>query len=107
MNAEEIFLAAAERQTPDERAAYLDAACAQDPALRAQVEELLRALDGAGSFLEQPVFDPAPTLDAAPPGNEQPARVIGPYQLLRRIGEGGMGTVYLAQQTEPVRRLVA
>src|SRR5947209_5431571 len=106
MKAEEILQAAVEKKTPAERAAYLDGACGADAALRALVEGLLKAHEGAGSFLEQPLFETTPTVDP-PPNGEKPGAVIGPYKLLQQIGEGGMGTVFMAEQTQPVRRKVA
>ena len=92
MNAEEILLAAVEKQTPAERAAYLNRACGSDAALRALVEGLLRSHEAAGSFLEQPLFEPSPTRDQVP-HSEKPSTVIGPYKLLQQIGElaGGIG----------------
>src|SRR5262245_51413575 len=98
MKAEDILLEAVEKKTPAERTAYLDAACGQDAALRALVEGLLKSHEQAGSFLEQPLFEAAPTVNQ-PRNPETPGTVIGPFQLLQQIGEGGMGTVYLAEQT--------
>src|SRR6185503_281066 len=106
MNAEEILLAAVEKRTPAERAAYLDGACGSDAVLRAQVEGLLKSHEQAGSFLEQPLFDAAPTIDQRP-NSQMAGTVIGPYKLLQQIGEGGMGTVYMAEQTQPIQRKVA
>jgi tetratricopeptide (TPR) repeat protein len=99
-----IFLQAVEIAAPDERRAYLDAACGAGP-LRAQVERLLEADDRAGSFLDGSATDLVPC--AEEPAREAPGALIGPYKLLQQIGEGGMGTVWLAEQTEPVRRKVA
>ncbi len=106
MTADEILVAALEKRTPVERAAYLDGACGVDGELRALVENLLRSHEEAGSFLEQPLFEPAQTIDQ-PRQAETPGTVIGPYKLLQQIGEGGMGTVFMAEQTEPVKRKVA
>src|SRR5438552_11612469 len=106
MKAEEIFLAAVEKKACGERAAYVERACGADAALRAQVAALLQSHAQAGSFLEQPLFESPPTSDT-PALAEGPGTRIGPYKLLQEIGAGGMGTVYMAEQQEPVRRLVA
>jgi serine/threonine protein kinase/tetratricopeptide (TPR) repeat protein len=103
---EELFSAALERETPAERAAFLAGACDAEPALRASVEELLRAHDQAGSFLDTPAVDPNATL-ASSPTSESPGTKIGRYKILQGIGEGGFGSVYMAEQEEPVRRKVA
>src|SRR6516162_6147103 len=96
MNEEEIFHEALARSLPEERAAYLDRACAGNPALRASVEALLRANVGASGFLDQPAPAPAaPTTDARSV-RECPGTVIGPYKLLEQIGEGGFGVVFMA-----------
>src|SRR5262245_20154885 len=98
---EAIFFAALDKGSPQERADYVDAACANDPELRRRVEKMLAAQARAGTFLETPAHRPAPTAEE-PPG-ETAGAVIGPYKLLEQIGEGGMGTVWMAQQTEPVK----
>jgi WD40 repeat protein/serine/threonine protein kinase len=99
---------ALEHSSPEERAAFLDKTCAGDAGRRARVEELLRAHQAAGNFLQGNRSPAAPvaTVDERPLP-EGPGTVIGPYKLLEPIGEGGMGTVWMAQQTEPVKRLVA
>src|SRR5262245_28767155 len=112
MTERDIFIAALQEDDPAERQAYLDEACARQPELRRQVEHLLRLHEGAGSFLDQPAAGAAATgalEDAAERASspETPGAVLGPYKLLEPIGEGGMGTVWMAQQQEPVKRLVA
>src|SRR5438105_3022282 len=102
----ELFSRAAECQTAEEQAAYLDQACQGHAELRAQLDELLQAHREAGNFLQEPSALQAGTIDSPAPA-ERPGRVIGPYKLLQQIGEGGMGTVYMAEQTEPVKRKVA
>src|SRR5215468_711919 len=104
-NARDLFLAALERP-PGERPAYLEAACGGDPALRGRVAALLRAHDEPGAFLSE---DQPPTADATgpPAGDAAGALVAGRYTLLQRLGEGGMGEVWVARQHEPVKRQVA
>jgi WD40 repeat protein/serine/threonine protein kinase len=101
---ESIFLQALEIPSAAERAAYLDRAYGEDRQLRAAVEALLRAHEKSGDVLDLPE-KPMPTVDD--PITERPGTVIGPYKLLQQIGEGGMGIVFMAEQTHPVRRKVA
>jgi tetratricopeptide (TPR) repeat protein len=104
---ESVFASAVALASAAERAAYLDQACAGDAALRDHVEALLRAHERAGHLLDRPAPG-LPTQTAAYLPGAQPGVVIaGRYKLLEEIGEGGMGSVWVAEQTEPVRRKVA
>jgi serine/threonine protein kinase len=108
----EIFASALERVTLAERIAYVDGACGDDAELRARVTSLLGAHDLAGGFL--PMDGPKATPGTASlinpiliPVAEQPGDRIGPYKLREKLGEGGCGAVYVAEQEVPVRRRIA
>jgi WD40 repeat protein/serine/threonine protein kinase len=105
MNERSLFLAVLDIDDPLVRSAYLDQACAGDPTLRAQVEQLLKAHQQSGSFMERPAAALGATVDD--PIRERPGTVIGPYKLMEQIGEGGMGLVFVAEQQQPIRRKVA
>jgi eukaryotic-like serine/threonine-protein kinase len=100
-----IFLAALEKESDQERTAYLDHVCGSDGELRQRVERLLRAQPHLGDFLESQAAEFAAVVIPAP--TESIGSVIGPYKLLQQIGEGGFGLVYMAEQEKPVRRTVA
>ena len=103
---ERIFNAALDLTDAAERWAYLQAACGQNRQLLAEIEALLRHDEEAGSFIDRPALAPPGTIDFRPV-SEGPGTVIGPYKLLQKIGEGGFGVVYMAEQQQPVRRKVA
>ncbi len=126
-----LFLQAREQSSPDERKTFVDQACADDPGLRAEVEQLLQAHDGAGSLLERPLLASPPMDDVTPetdgedpPGTsvpdcggvplgvlepcDVPGRIgkIGPYEVIETIGFGGMGVVLRAHDSK-LNRTVA
>ncbi len=130
MSERELFLAALQIADPHERAAWLDHACGGDAVLRQRIDVLLQALDKAGSLLDNPIVGPQVPLGETGPGeaaahtssfaevgqepmHEGPGAgqagtvIAGKYTLVERIGEGGMGSVWRAKQTEPVKRYVA
>ena len=111
MTEESVFAHALAIGNPAERAAYLDRACAGNAVLRAEVEALLDA-HAASNALDRRPADVARTGAYAPERATDPdealgAVLAGKYKLVELIGAGGMGAVYMAQQTEPVKRLVA
>jgi WD40 repeat protein/serine/threonine protein kinase len=106
MTEESLFLAALEKPTPAERQAFLEEACGQDVALRARVQLLLEADARSRGILERRAAPAGGTVDYTPSATAGQI-IAGRYKLLEEIGEGGMGTVWVAEQTEPVKRKVA
>src|SRR5688572_487511 len=111
----EIFLAALDKPAA-ERGAFVANICAGNDTLRAHVAALLAEEEQLAGFLEAPAVGALPRTEPMPgPGGtelvphltEQPGDRIGRYKLLQKIGEGGCGVVYMAEQQEPVRRRVA
>src|SRR5690349_25134347 len=103
--ARELFLYAVGKLPSEQWDSYIAEACGGDADLAQQVGYLLQLHREAGSFLDAPALGLGATVHY--PLSEGPGTVIGPYKLLQQIGEGGMGVVFMAEQTKPLRRTVA
>ena len=112
---EALFNTARQLTDPRQRAAFLDAASGGDAALRRRIDDLFAVQSQADAFFARAAGssvspEPGKTVvdpDFNPPLSEGPGTRIGRYKLLQQIGEGGFGTVFMAEQTEPVTRKVA
>ena len=111
MNELDLFVAALAIADPADRAAYLDRACRGDAAGRQRIELLLAGNDRSRNPLDDPpvAAGDGQSATADLPGKDDPVGAVlaGKYRLSERIGEGGMGSVWVAHQSEPVKRKVA
>jgi serine/threonine protein kinase len=121
--AEDIYYCALKIKSPDQRKAFLDRVCQADAALRLMVERFLASQPMAEKFFAEggvarmtmekltqsfaDELEPLKDGDLLPKENESAGKRVGAYKLLQRIGEGGCGVVYMAEQEKPVRRRVA
>lgn len=108
-NREELLFQLALTKAASERAAWLDRECGDDKALRSRLEALLAAHEQPETLLATQAEAARPTikLDLADAPEEIIGQKIGRYKILEHLGEGVCGVVYVAEQTEPVRRRVA
>jgi len=107
MNEREVFLAALEIKDEGERRRFLEECCPNDESARKRLQEFLDIAGRVGGFLEEPAIQPTSAMGRVP-GDDRPDMVIaGRYKLREKLGEGGMGSVWIADQSEPVQRKVA
>jgi serine/threonine protein kinase/sugar lactone lactonase YvrE len=101
---DQILQAALDRD-PSERDAFLNEACANDTELRSKVEELILSDEKASNFIETPAFEVAAKMVAAEQSKIGSGQAIGPYEIVARLGSGGMGDVYLAHDSRLDRKV--
>jgi hypothetical protein len=103
---EEALVRAASEMPAEQREAFLDTMSAGDPGLRSRLAELLGRLEKRSKAPEAQHLSATVKIEP-PPEDEAIGKNIGPYKLLQKIGEGGCGAVYMADQEQPVHRRVA
>ena len=101
---DELFQALIE-QPPSERSAFLDANCGDDTALRDEIDSLISLQEQAESFLEVPAKELALSVIGKIDQEEIIGKTLNSYEVIDRLGEGGMGEVYLAQDTRLDRKV--
>lgn len=108
MDLQDIFLGALDCSTPEQRERFLDSSCVGRPELRAEVEAMLRNEPQLATYLERSVFSDASAREAFLCSQSDVQRQLGAqFRIVQCLGEGGMGSVWLAQQIQPIEREVA
>lgn len=93
------------RQKPEERASFLDRVCSDDKRLRREIESLLASFDSAESFMESPAIGEVTDRVLTESRKFAKGQFLGHYEIIRQIGTGGMGDVYLAKDSKLHRRV--